>query len=697
MTTLTATMSSLHRELCGFCLKNRDRVPDYDWAVAHAVTVLQNHPSGVSRSVLLTELEHRWRTALRRGELAGRLKQALSNKQLATGEVLAGTLGRVDDLYRYKLEQGGASVEMIVHQQLGDWLSYCRHHEIEPLLKRRVHITQARILWGSGGGQHTLLPTTCLCPSIDLSQQSDSNFYSKKILESFQPFYADACSGNVTALVSASSDITKPLFVVASVLDIGPVTSHQDNINCYRIVRMKLRCLDGQQRVDVGSRQIIFIILFNEHVFLADLWKTHDTLVFFRPWAEPNHKQPLFGKRISGANTTSRGAFAHTEVQPADDMLLNALEDKNVVPVHLLVIPNITVCCFLRGAGVGRIDLTDSGSGSSSGDNGDSQQSEALAAAGPIDFFASSALPGGHFTAIARLLGISYGNNRPDADFIYLWMQPENEENERNASLLRVKCPSSWPRQHLHRGQVYLFEGLSRERGAPEEELSCPPHNLLPQWTATAQVKHLALGKFGSGGGRQKNLLTTPSSSVSMTQEHHHPASLTAPSSIPSHVNVSRLAALVYSPSIMNPQPLSSIAAAAVTRCNNSMYLVIAKIASMHQGHQESTFILRLTSEELQGFSIEVEVDSLSINLTQALPNIDPSFSLEAANTPAFAAKWRDKKYVLLLSRIDDVENAASVGACVAVRYRVGCIADSILLLQEEATAEGAAAKRPKL
>ena len=646
---------------------------------------------------MLTELEHRWRTALRRGELAGRLKQALSNKQLALGEVLAGTLGRVDDNFRYKLEQGSASLEMIVHRQLGDWLSYCRHHEIEPLLKRRVHITQARILWGSGGGQHTLLPTTCLCPSIDLSQQSDSDFYSKKILESFQPFYADACSGNITALVDASADIKKPLFVVASVIDIGPVTSHQDNINCYRIVRMKLRCLDGQQRVDAGSRQIIFIILFNEHVFLADLWKVHDTLVFFRPWAEPNQKQPLFGQRInhSGANTTSRGAFAHTEVQPADDMLFNALEDANVVPVHLLVIPNITVCCFLRGAGVGRIDLTDSGSG------GDSQASESLAAAaaaaaaGPTDFFcASSGLPGGHFTAIARLLGISKGG--PNEDFIYLWMQPENEDNERNASLLlRVKCPSSWPRQHLHRGQVYLFEGLSRERGDPEEER--PPHNLLPLWTVTAQVKHLALGKFGSGGGRQKNLFTTPSSSISMTQVHHHPDVLTAPSSIPSHVNVSRLAALVYSPSIMLPQPLSTIAAAAVTRSNNSMCLVIAKVASMHQGHQESTINLRLMSEELQGVSIQVEVDSLSINLTQALPTIDPSFSLEAANTPAFAAKWRDKKYVLLLSRIDDVENAASAMASAAVRYRVGCIADSILLQEEEPTAEGGAAKRPKL
>lgn len=67
------------------------------WTTAQSVRLLQQYPAGISKSVLLTELEYRWRTYLKRGEHVGKLKQAVSTKQLSLSDILTGELGKIDE------------------------------------------------------------------------------------------------------------------------------------------------------------------------------------------------------------------------------------------------------------------------------------------------------------------------------------------------------------------------------------------------------------------------------------------------------------------------------------------------------------------------------------------------------------------------------------------------------------------------
>jgi hypothetical protein len=280
----------IYRNLCVICTKNHDKTPPFDWAGAHCITVLQHYPSGVSRFVLLTELESRWRTTLRRGENAGNLKRSLKSRQLALTDVLSGKLKGVDaDLLRCRLcsETDNVSLEFILHHQILDWVKFCRFHQFEPLADRAIYLTQGRVMWGS---TPLLLPTSVFCLLIDVeNSHKDAIFYDRLILRSYKPFYAHACSRNLAGLTLND----KALFVLGTVCEIGPISSSSHGSASYRVVRLKLFAVDIDDQSQLGSDSgaaagtaadmkptftggYIFVILYEENIFLADLWKPRD-------------------------------------------------------------------------------------------------------------------------------------------------------------------------------------------------------------------------------------------------------------------------------------------------------------------------------------------------------------------------------------------------------------------------------------
>ena len=63
---------------------------------------LQQYPSGLTRSILLTETDTKWCAALKRGENAGRLRQVISTSQISSSDILQGDLEIIDE-FRYIL------------------------------------------------------------------------------------------------------------------------------------------------------------------------------------------------------------------------------------------------------------------------------------------------------------------------------------------------------------------------------------------------------------------------------------------------------------------------------------------------------------------------------------------------------------------------------------------------------------------
>ena len=71
--------------------------PPFAWSANTTCDLLQQYPAGLTQSVLLTELESKWRLYLRRGENAGKLRQVVTSLQLSFSDVLLGNVTTVSE------------------------------------------------------------------------------------------------------------------------------------------------------------------------------------------------------------------------------------------------------------------------------------------------------------------------------------------------------------------------------------------------------------------------------------------------------------------------------------------------------------------------------------------------------------------------------------------------------------------------
>ena len=117
------------RDLEGFCKLNKEPIPPFSWVLVTALNVLKLFPSGITRAVLLTELEARWYASLYRGESEGQLKQALMGTD-SGGDmtaVLSGTVHHAGDSH-FTFSQDGTSCGCILHGQLQDFAAFCDYY-----------------------------------------------------------------------------------------------------------------------------------------------------------------------------------------------------------------------------------------------------------------------------------------------------------------------------------------------------------------------------------------------------------------------------------------------------------------------------------------------------------------------------------------------------------------------------------------
>ena len=62
--------------------------------------LLSEFPSGLTSHIMISELESRWRAAIKRCEYSGKLQQGLTNKYFNSHDTLRGQLQKIDD-FRY--------------------------------------------------------------------------------------------------------------------------------------------------------------------------------------------------------------------------------------------------------------------------------------------------------------------------------------------------------------------------------------------------------------------------------------------------------------------------------------------------------------------------------------------------------------------------------------------------------------------
>ena len=212
----STALASIHATTIDYLVKNdqgrqgqQPVTPPPSWTCMTALSIWANYPLSVSRPILITEIEARWRSELRRGDHGGKLQQALRSDQLSLDTVLEGTLRRVDAHRCRLVEDGGAEADMILHKQFLDLAAFVSFsaHNADICDGRVWSFTQCRLLpfAAGGGGPTVLLPTPLGMLHMDVSRnQVDEHLYNS-ILRGMHDTFLEACVARDPSAPAAAS------------------------------------------------------------------------------------------------------------------------------------------------------------------------------------------------------------------------------------------------------------------------------------------------------------------------------------------------------------------------------------------------------------------------------------------------------------------------------------------------------------
>ncbi len=119
---------SIWRELCSYFAATMPQ-PPFEWTVFHIFETFRLFPAGISRCVMLTELESAWRSCLKEGMHGSKLKQVMSVMQISTSDIISGEVKQIDN-FLCSINSEGASAIMIMHAQTQDFLLFLLSYNI---------------------------------------------------------------------------------------------------------------------------------------------------------------------------------------------------------------------------------------------------------------------------------------------------------------------------------------------------------------------------------------------------------------------------------------------------------------------------------------------------------------------------------------------------------------------------------------
>lgn len=566
-----------YQDVCRFCELNDHRCPSYQWLSKEALVTLAQYPSGLTKSVMITVLEQRWRDSVRRGEHSGKLWGVLTNQQLESSDVLEGNLALVQgDGFRGRLSSSAGSdglvqdddegknsrIDMIMHRQHADFHSFCTSQGY-PLLSsgagagasgRPVLLTGGRILKGK---PPLLLPTPYMCYKLDA--EKDKGFFQSVLAPKHREFFAHVNAGKGVGepLSPENKVFDDNQALCAKVVAMSNSFAHPDSpTTVTRIVRMEISAdawvPQQQQQQQVGGpkpkTKKLYMVLFNEAVCLSSLWAEGSFLVIYRPYVSSNHDEVLFGSRVHNGAMPMMGVQAskhtldHMLVRQAAPMLEGALSDAETVPVYLQFGQVTSICVLSRSAAggaaptavaaVGSVDSTAPMNKAAllaivAAARQAQQQAQPLAPADPLSLRSLKSV-------LARLVHLDMGGLGARGSATgYLWLLPLLEDNNGvpNAQsqappvLLCVRCSPATLRslqqsQRVLPGHVLFLEELTPlPLPAQGQALSLPAG--FPVWMRQAMVLPVAMASSTEMGTAKQDTRLV----------HYRQASSSSPSS----------------------------------------------------------------------------------------------------------------------------------------------------------------------
>ena len=599
---------ALWLSVCEFCEKNLHRSPPFSWSNREAMLILGQYPAGVTRAVMLTELEHRWRDAVRRGEHSGKLWNVLMNMQLDLADVLSGVLEPKDG-FRCRLScsrddgsEDMTSIDLIIHRrQFQNFFEFCTAKQFNVLKNRPVVMTEARLLKQK---PPILLPARFMNYILDVQKIEDGTktFMQSVVLPKHQGFF-DAATA--TTLPANSPVFDDNQLLCAEVGAISTPFIHPDSpATRVRIVRLLVSrdaYLGANAPIRAGARRKkLYLILFDDTICLPNMWAVGTMLLVYRPFICSNRDEVLFGSSVQngafpvlGIQKTAH-SLDHFLIKKAAPMLEGALTDPDTLPL-MVQYGEVTVISIIKNM---------KQQGEPGAEAVPSNPSRFCVGTGLLDKQALLSVCktlGESISISARLLHIGKGlGNREDgggaselqSQVRILWMQPllKSSPRGRGEVLLRVECPRNaieslqkHTTKHVLPGQLLYWEnlrpvaaryppsvpgsGTQSESDDPSFQYQYKVPDILGSRFKIEDVLDFSL--FGSSEGATvtkvdigSNYLQAGLSHQQASAAQYHEVVSTA--IVKSTLNLSRMTALMHSPSIFM-SPALAIAATAAT------------------------------------------------------------------------------------------------------------------------------------
>ena len=183
--------------------------PPWNWLCVKLLSILAKYPSGISKAIILAEIQQSWNTfSQNQGRLEGHKRRKVTvdniceNKHIRRDSILDAIIDSVQTVpgtntklavLRDDTDRSKHTIDMYLHQKLYP----------ELLTKRRLRFTSCRVLQGTRNQRLRLLPTENMVIVAESFEELPSNFSSLEAFENtdiIQPHYGTNVAVEVASL-----------------------------------------------------------------------------------------------------------------------------------------------------------------------------------------------------------------------------------------------------------------------------------------------------------------------------------------------------------------------------------------------------------------------------------------------------------------------------------------------------------------
>lgn len=362
--------------------------PSNTWFHNELLLLLQSYPSGITKYILLTQLQTKWHHHLIYGTSSSHsainntfisIDVIIREKYISRDDSISFIINQIDT-YRCEViinQDKRMKMHYILHKQVFNLLSFTFDQQLSNLLNNRlIKCVNTSLL--PSLTENTLLnlcflPTAYMILIMDLSLDNDKHFIYNIALPCHQYIFSilnttntSVNTGSSTGSVTVGSDKSNTgtgtgtgtiinnnhiLFLFVKIIQISNIKIK--NQLKYQLIKFEILLFDklhlhhsshtegntasNLEVENINNENIIWMILYNDQTILTNLLSINEVLLIYRPFFHLNKEEILFSKTKIQENLEKNGLeYTRIDNTLGDDQLIDDNDDDCNNIYHLL-------------------------------------------------------------------------------------------------------------------------------------------------------------------------------------------------------------------------------------------------------------------------------------------------------------------------------------------------------------------------